>query len=45
MHENNPDLAFWFEFSQEQRDLLDRSARNSIPQSAQLSVLERGDCR
>ena len=30
MHESNPRFAFWFDLPQEQRDLLDRSAQNSI---------------
>ncbi|OBA57867.1 MULTISPECIES: hypothetical protein [Gordonia] len=30
MHENNPEFAWWFERPQDERDLLDRSARNSI---------------
>ncbi|WP_454175259.1 hypothetical protein [Gordonia sputi] len=29
MHENNPDFAFWFRLSQDERDLLDQSARTS----------------
>ena len=28
--EDDPRFAFWFEFSQEQRDVLDQSARDSI---------------
>ena len=43
-HEDNPDLAFWFELSQEQRPTRPVCAQQH-PQSAQLSVLERGDSR
>lgn len=28
--EDDPRFAFWFEFSQEERDMLDQSARDSI---------------
>lgn len=42
--EDDPRFAFWFEFSQEERDLLDQSARDSILELASFPFWDQSIC-